>query len=546
MRVSLLGDKVEIIFPYSPAMVELIKTLGSRQYAPKRKSWTIPLAGAFESVEKLKRWGFNIDEAVELAVRQDAERGRQAEALAEEKDTPFESSLPLFPYQKVGARFISTIGSGLIGDEPGMGKTVESLAVVEDSSAKSVLIFCPSAVKYQWAEEIKKFIPTDNSVMVVDGAKEERIIQWRSGVRFFVANYELLLRDFLEMDTREWGCIIADEATKIANPHAKQSRAIKRLRARDRIALTGTPISNRAQEVWSIIDFCRSGAFGSYYDFMNRYCVKNQWGGVFGYQNTDELRAKLKRFMIRRTKKEVLPDLPEKIITDIPFLLCDTEKELYNKIKQEILFEIKEADIAKIENPMTIQMALVKMLRLRQLCDSLELLGESKTSSKLEVLKELMREALEGNDQKAIVFTQFAEMADILERELRDYKPLKISGKVSDDYHNIVRKFNEIEDYRVLVMTSAGQFGLNIQRASVVFHYDQEWSLAKMEQREGRAHRIGQKNSVQVFNLLAKGSMDMYVRKVLRAKRSLSDQILGDTPLTMGDIKQMLMYDETS
>jgi len=455
-----------------------------------------------------------------------------------------------------------------MGDEMGLGKTIQSLVVAEKINAEKVLIFCPAAIKWQWAAEIEKFLypagAPEGEIVVVEGNKRTRdlILQdaivvrrenwqgkangWRkgTGARFFIVNYELLLRNFEAMNCREWDMIIADEATKISNATAKQSKAIKRLRAKRRIAMTGTPVSNRANEIWNIVDFINPGAFGNYYAFLQHYCLKNQWGGVFGYQHMDELRDKLKRYMIRRLKIDVLPELPAKIMTDIPFDLSAEEKALYKKLKKEILFDIEHKDIAKIKNPMTIQYTLVKMLRLRQLADSTELLGYNTQSSKLTVLKELLEEALAGNGgRKAIVFTQFAEMADILERELAEYKPLKISGTIKEEYRDVVKRFNEMDDHRVLVMTSAGQFGLNIQRASVIFHYDQEWSLAKMQQRDGRAHRFGQKDTVLVYNLLAKGTVDYYVKKVLHAKAELSNQLLGDVPVSMTDIREMLKYE---
>lgn len=536
-------NSVEISFSYDPMLVSFVKSLEGRKYNPATKCWYIPLAGSHVSVDRLAQRGFTIHPELWAEVRKDQEQAREAEALATLPDTEFTTPLPLFPYQKVGSAFLYKIGSGLIGDEMGMGKTPMSLAVCEKAKADKVLIFAPSAVKWQWADEIAKFLKTNNSV-VIEGDKKTRIKIWQGNYnyRFYIANYELLLRDFNEMNTREWDVIIADEATKIANPQAKQSKAIKKLRAKRRIAMTGTPVSNRANEVWNVIDFCQPGVLGNYYTFLNRYCLKNQWGGIFGYQHMDELRDRLKRYMIRRLKAEVLPELPAKILTDIPFEMTDEEKALYKKLKKEILFEIEHKDIAKIETPMTIQFTLVKMLRLRQLADSMELLGHNTQSSKLEVLKEMLKDALD-NGRKAIVFTQFAEMADILERELAEWKPLKISGKIKEEYRDVVARFNEVDDHKVLVMTSAGQFGLNIQRASVIFHYDQEWSLAKMQQREGRAHRYGQKDTVLVYNLLAKGTVDYYVKKVLHAKAELSNQILGDTPISMDQIQEMLKYD---
>lgn len=568
MIVKKNNSSIEISFAYDPKLVLFVKTLDGRKYNAGTKSWFIPLAGSSVSVEQLARKGFRIELGLLEAMEADVKLAQEAVALAILPDAEFESPLPLFPYQKVGASFLYQIGSGLMGDEMGLGKTIMALAVCEKAEAKKVLIFCPASIKWQWAQEIEKFLYPDGApegeIVVVEGNKrtrglllEDKIVirreswkgkanGWRknAGARFFIVNYELLLRNFESINCREWDIIIADEATKISNATAKTSKAIKRLRAKRRIAMTGTPVSNRANDVWNIIDFVQPGALGNYFSFLQKYCLKNQWGGVFGYRNLDELQVKIKRYMIRRMKVDVLPELPEKIISDLPFELTDPEKELYKKIKKEILFEIEAEHIAKIENPMTIQYTLVKMLRLRQLADSTELLGHQSVSSKMVLLKEKLEEVFANNGgRKVIVFTQFAKMADILERELAEYKPLKISGSIKEEYRDVVAKFNEDESRKILVMTSAGQFGLNIQRASVIFHYDQEWSLAKMQQRDGRAHRIGQKDSVLVYNLLAKGTVDYYVKKVIHAKAELSNQILGDVPISMGDIREMLKYE---
>ena len=385
------NNTVEISFKYDPMLVSFVKSLEGRKYNPATKCWYIPLAGSHASVDRLAKRGFTIHPELWAEVKKDQEQAREAEALAVLPDTEFTTPLPLFPYQKVGSAFLWKIGSGLLGDEMGLGKTVEALAVCEKVKAEKVLIFCPASVKWQWASEIEKFIP-GAAVVVVEGTGDKRRELWKSEARFYVANYELLLRDFEVMNCREWDIVIADEATRIANPQAKQSKAIKKLRAKRRIAMTGTPVSNRANEVWNIIDFTNPGAFGNYYAFLTRYCLKNQWGGIFGYQHMDELRDRLKRYMIRRLKVEVLPELPEKIITDIPFELSEEEKMFYKRLKKEILFEIEARDISKLDTPMTISYTLVKMTRLRQVADSMELLGENIKSSKLEVLKELIAE----------------------------------------------------------------------------------------------------------------------------------------------------------
>ena len=453
------------------------------------------------------------------------------------------------------------------------GKTITSLAVVEKVNAEKVLIFCPSSVKWQWAEEIERFLypkgAPKGEIIVIDGSRRTcdillrdtitvRRESWngkvthghrRAGTRFFIVNYEKLLRNFDAMDCREWDMIIADEATKVCNAEAKTSKAIKRLRAKRRIAMTGTPISNRAQEIWNIIDFIAPGSLGNYYAFMERYCPKVTYKDsatgkekalfVRQNRNMEELKGKIKRYMIRRQLVDVRPELPEKIVTDIPIEMSDEEKKFYERIKKEILYEINHTDISKLENPMTIQFTLTKLTRLRQIADGMELLGDNKKSSKLEALKEKLDEYAEQKT-KVIIFTQFSSMADILCRELAKAKPLKITGDVTgEDRQRAVEKFNNDPDHPILVMSDAGAYGLNLQAASVIIHYDQPWSLAKLLQRDGRAHRIGQKNVIQIINLLSRGTVDYYVKKVLHEKAKLAGDLLGDAPVTMGDIREI-------
>ena len=402
MIVKQKNNQIEISFKFDPKLIAFVKGLEGRRYSASSKSWTIPLAGASVSIEQLERKGFAIEPALLEAIKHDQEAAQESVALAVMPDTDFSSPLPLFPYQKVGASFLYKIGSGLMGDEVGLGKTLMSLAVAEKTKARKVLVFCPASVKWQWAQEIEKFCylagAPKHEIVVIEGSKNARdAILRQNNARFFIANYELLLRNFDSMNCREWDIIIADEATKISNATAKQSKAIKRLRAKRRIAMTGTPVSNRANEIWNIMDFCVPGVFGNYYAFLQRYCLKNQFGGVFGYQRMDELRDKLKRYMIRRQKIDVLPELPEKIITDFVVEMSEEEKILYKRIKKEILFEIAKEDISKIDNPMTIQYTLVKLLRLRMIADSCELIGENKKSSKIEALKEILHEIFGEN-----------------------------------------------------------------------------------------------------------------------------------------------------
>lgn len=539
MIVTAHKNKLEIKFKYDRILIDLVKTLAGREYNPARKSWFIPLENSEGSVKKLREYGFRIDERLEEALKRDKQEQEEAEAMAVMDDTDFVTPLALYPYQRVGAAFLYKVGSGILGDQPGCGKSVMALAVVERRKAEKVLIFCPAVLKHQWLSEIKKFLPHEQAV-VIEGTASERIKKWRSNNKFYIANYELLLRDIDHIVSRNWDYVIADECTRLANPRAKQSKAIKKIPAKYRLAMSGTPITNRAEDVWNLLDFVQSGCAGNYWSFIQRYCVKNKFGGIFAYQNMDELKKKLKRYMIRRLKIDVLPELPEKVETDVPFVLSDEESELQKKIKKELLFEIDKMDISKINMPMNLSYTIAKFQRLRMLADSLELLGENKKSSKLEVLKELLEE-YKDTDQQIILFSEFAEMCKILNREIPD--SLMIIGDTSEkERQQVVKDFNDGLS-KILIMSSAGMYGLNLQAASVVINYDLPFSLAKLEQRIGRAHRLGQKRSVQVYNLIGRGTADMAIKAIVHSKAELSGQLLGDRPLKVEDIKQMVMYE---
>jgi SNF2 family DNA or RNA helicase len=235
--------------------------------------------------------------------------------------------------------------------------------------------------------------------------------------------------------------------------------------------------------------------------------------------------------------------LPEQQIIDVPFKLSDTEKELYNQIRMRLLFEIERLAINKVENITTLDMGVVNMLRLRQLIDSTELLGEKTESSKLEVLKELL---LELKDNKIIIFTEFAKMAVILQREIGG---LMISGKETNKAirMEVVNKFNTDPNERIILMTAAGMYGLNIFSANTIIHYDQVWSLGKQIQRNGRiaGHRQMQRadQRMLIYNLLAKGSVDEYMQKKLAGKQKISDQVMGenlDKLPTLDEAREML------
>ena len=514
MKLILQKNNIIIQFAYDKQIVNAVKKIPGRRFNFKNKFWICPMGVAAQVLEVLKPFKFDIDPAIqkEVATRKNTETA--LEKIKTQKDIKVKFKTPLFPYQKVGVAFMLKAGHCLLGDEPGLGKTIQSITVCEAKKAKKILVLCPSILKDNWASEVKQW--TDKSSVIIAGTPVQRKKQWESSKCYYIANYELLLRDLELMQKIEWDYIIADEATRISNPKAKSSKAIKKLKAKNRLALTGTPINNKPDDLWNICDFIRPGEMGSYWSFCERYCVKNFWGSVESYKNLNEIRDKLQRVMIRRQKMDVLKDLPPKLPVDIFCHLNNSEQRYYNMLKDEMVAEI-------MGNKIAIDNALVKMIRLKQMTGSAELLGGEKGSSKMDALKELLRD-IASNGNKTIVFTQFAKMSKIIARDLAEYNPLVISGEVKNNLRQgIIDNFNNEKKHKVLVMTEAGAYGLNVQSANYVIHFDLSWSISKMIQREDRAHRVGQKKNVTIYTLMCKNTIDEYIRSVVWKKKKMSD-----------------------
>jgi len=529
-RITKQNDKIVIQFPYDKEIIKVCRTLPSRRFDPVAKVWTIPAIHAKEAIKKLKTFGFEIDESVTKEIQKQEQEKKELEEIKHGniKKEFTKVKAHLFDYQKAGVLFMLKCKNCILADQPGLGKTLQSITTAEENNAQKVLILCPSSLKENWKEEIRKWTNNKKAV-VIEGTAAKRKKLWGADANYYIANYELLIRDdFDEMKKVDWDYIIADEATRISNPRAKSSRAIKRLTGKRRLALTGTPINNRPDDLWNIADFVRPGEMGSFWSFREKYCVLNKWGSVAAYKNLNDLREKIKRIMIRRTKEEVLKELPPKLKTDVFSELNKAERNYYNQLRNEMVANI-------MGNKIEAQNALTQMVRLKQLTSSLELLG-GEGSSKLETLKELLQDII-SNGNKVVVFTQFSKMSKIMQRELYMYNPLRIAGDVKEtERQKLVHKFNNSEKHKVMIMTEAGAFGLNLQSASYVVHYDLSWSLSKMLQREDRCHRIGQKKNVTIYTLMARNTIDQYVRSVIWEKQKLSDFLI-DTKDEMESLK---------
>lgn len=549
-RLLVVGDKIAICFKYEPRIINVVRELDGRTFNAEKKQWEVPSWNVVAVVDALKPFGFQVRDPV-WKIYNERKRIEEEAANVEVTAATYDGSLPLYDFQKVGASFIRSLPASLLADVPGLGKTLQTAAAYEQL-ADPILVFCPASLKFNWHDEIKKWLANDK-VLVVHGSKQERREIWfhagKKRAKWVIANYELLLHDLDIMPDIEWGAIVCDEADRIANPFAKTTKALKSLKTQRRLALTGTPISNTPEDLWSITDWLYPKFLGTYKQFRDKYLkLHPQWDRVIGYQNLDVLREKMEKIMLRRKKEEVLKDFPAKTVEHVHFELSREERQIYDSVRKGLLDEVR-----KLTDLDTRSLALlpVRMLRLKQATDHTSLIeADSVSSSKLATLIDMLEPIIKSGE-KAIVFTQFASMAAILQNELAQ-KPgfpgaLVIKGDVDAlDRKMIADRFQNDPTQQILIMTEAGAYGLNLQAASYVFHYDAPWSVAKIEQREGRAHRVGQTKPVTVYHLIARRTIDEYVLKVLKGKQGMADEVLGDeiekdaASLSREDVEEIL------
>jgi len=557
----------------------IVKSMGAVWHKDS-KLWVMPLtpSNLETALERLKNpiIEASLEEALEAKLKKEARLSKIAKLA--KKDAPVKMmvpglKLPLFNYQKIGVMFSLANSDGvLIADEMGLGKTVQGIASAcykkYHNGCKRCFVIVPAAVKWNWPIEVEKF--TDEPYVVIDGVPDERVRQWAGKVVcrrqksgkykyvsgepfFYIVNYELITEDLFggrtisiseddpedvtrkkvkrinaakqratqlkHVKSRVWGCIIIDEAHYLKSHTSKRSSHVKQLKGVFRVALTGTPLDGKLEELHSVMGFVKPGLFTSKHRFLQRHATYDFWGKIVGYKRIDEVREKIRPFFIRRLKKDVMKDLPEKTYQNKYVVLSAQERKIYEAIadrKHEVTVDTE---------------AMVKVIRCKQFCDHPVLIDESCKSSKMNLFLEIVEELVKYNGEKVIVFTQYKQMLDIIDDELRQMKLrfLRIDGDTTLRRRaEMQEEFNTDPKIDAIIGTEAMSEGLNLQGATYVINYDDNWSPSKMHQREDRAHRQGQKNAVTVINFIVRDTIEERIREVLYDKEVVSAETLGD------------------
>ena len=451
----------------------------------------------------------------------------------------YEGKNPLFNYQKWGIKCGLYVGDGfLIGDQPGLGKSIQSLGIAKDRMNKgeirNCLIVCPASLKYNWRDEVTKFLGMEALVI---GHKcknsQEREKHWiAEGYPFKIVNYELVARDLYcepkKKDNRiscakavlsSFDLVIFDEIQYLKHHSSARTLACRTLQAKYRIGLSGTPIDGRLEEIHSIFQILKPGLFVSKQKFMERYAEYDYFGAVKGYHHIKEVSDKIAPYYLRRLKEEVLKDLPPKIFKDMHVELSDKNMKAYK-------------DLIKKRNEITENSTAVELLiRARQFLDFPEILGMHNSSDKYAVFKELVDDLVKENNQKIIVFSEYTNTLHWIMKNLEtEYKNiLVIDGSVSSqERQEIVKKFNNDDKYKIILMSDAGAEGLNLPSASAVIHYTDSYKPTKMQQRNDRAHRATTKHTVTIYRFITDGTIEEHVRDILAKKQAVNNALLGE------------------
>jgi superfamily II DNA or RNA helicase len=442
----------------------------------------------------------------------------------------------LRPYQKEGVFWLHFLAEnrlgGILADEMGLGKTLQTLAFLRTVSDTS-LIVCPASLLFNWRREVARFVP-ELKVLSLEGPDRHARFKELPQHNIVLTSYPLLRRDVDLYREFHFGAVVLDEATHIKNPDTQNAQAAMALRANHRFVLTGTPVENSVRDLWSIMNFALPGYLGDRDEFRERYELPITRGSQ---PERERLAKRLRPVMLRRLKREVARDLPEKI-EQIAFCDLTTEqRELYAKLQREGRQKVETLASEKKSGAARVAMLTV-LLRLRQVCSDLRLLDETpeNRSGKLELLLELIEEAMDGG-HRMLVFSQFVGMLRLIEEELKnegiDYSYLDGTTK---DRAAAVDRFQSGSDIPVfLISLKAGGTGLNLSAADTVMHVDPWWNPAVEDQATDRAHRIGQTQVVTSYKLITRGTVEEKILDLQKKKREIIDATVeSEEPLMTG------------
>lgn len=451
----------------------------------------------------------------------------------------------LYSYQKEGICFAFQAGKAIIADEMGLGKTLQAIGTAEllkkENFITSALIICPTSLKYQWKKEIERF--TDSTAIVIEGNHLTRKKQYTEKEFYKIVSYNSVCNDIKILRRLQTDFLIMDEVQRLKNWKTQISQAARRIEADYSVVLSGTPLENKLEELYSIMQFVDQYCLGPYYQFMDQTVVTSDSGRVIGYKNMNEVGAKMSSVLIRRRKKDVSLQLPERMDKILFVPLTEQQRGMHEEFQSSVAQLVYKWSRTHFLSEKDRKKLLLLMSQMRMVCDSTYVLDQkSRYDTKVEEVMNILRNVFENGNEKVVIFSQWERMTRIIGQELDKigirYEYLH-GGIPSANRSMLMQNFTELPESRVFLSTDAGSTGLNLQVASILINIDLPWNPAVLEQRIARIYRIGQKRNIQIINLVASESIEERMLSTLNFKTSLFEGVLdhGEDSIFLEDSK---------
>jgi superfamily II DNA or RNA helicase len=472
-------------------------------------------------------------------------------------ELPKSLSAELRPYQKEGFDFLAHLVQvrlgGILADDMGLGKTLQTLTWLawlkeqNKKNPKPSLVICPASVLHNWRREAERFTPDMKVLVLESGAARHNLRRQIPQHDLIVTNYALLRRDLEEFHKFAFRAVILDEAQFIKNPGAQVTQSVKQLKCEHKIALTGTPLENRLLDLWSIVDFIQPGYLGNQEQFLDNYEPRGENAESEQRIARRRLSAKLRPLLLRRLKKHVAKDLPDRIEERRDCPLGEDQRKLYlaelRRSRDQVMKAVETQGLNKSK-----MHVLAALTRLRQVCCHPSLVGNDTASGKTETLFELL-DPLIADGQKVLVFSQFVQMLEILQRDCqaRGIHTHMLTGQTKDRQSVVANFQKETGACVFLLSLRAAGTGLNLTNASYVVLYDPWWNPAVEAQAIDRSHRIGQTQTVNAYRLIAPGTVEEKIWELQQSKAKTIADVLGEEgfarSLTATDLEYLFAED---
>ena len=439
----------------------------------------------------------------------------------------------LFPYQKEGVRFAVRAGKAIIADEMGLGKTIQAIATAElmrkEGMATNILVMVPTSLKYQWKHEIERFAK-DAVVEMIEGLQTKRVELYNSEASYKIVSYNTMVNDVKLLGQLSCDLLIMDEVQRLKNWNTQIAKAARKIVSQYAVILSGTPLENKLEELYSIVELADQYVLAPYYKFRQDCIMTDASGKVLGYKNLNKVGERLSQVLIRRRKVDVSLQLPERMDKNIFVPMTQEQRLQHDEFRSTVARIIQKWQRYHFLSDTDRKRLMLLLSQMRMVCDSTFILDQkTRNDTKIDEAMNMISNIVESGGGKVVVFSQWERMTRLMAQELDKqgigYEYLH-GGVPSSKRKDLIANFTDCPQKRVFLSTDAGSTGLNLQAASTIINLDLPWNPAVLEQRIARIYRIGQKNNIQVINLVSANTIEEGMIAKLRFKSTMFEGVL--------------------